>query len=40
VLHILAPDRADPHELHAEARVRGDGTVVYPGEAGDQGLLL
>ena len=32
VLHILSPERAEPHALHPEARVRADGTVVYPGD--------
>ena len=40
VLHILAPGRADAHALHAEARVRPDGTVVYPGKGGEQRELL
>ena len=40
VLHILSPKRADPHALHADARVRGDGTIVYPGGDGEQQRLL
>jgi uncharacterized protein (DUF488 family) len=40
VLHILSAERADPHELHADARVRDDGTVVYPLAEDDQGRLL
>ena len=31
VLHILSTGRADPHELHPDARVLPDRTVVYPG---------
>ena len=40
VLHILSPQRADPHALNPEARVRPDRTVVYPGRAGGQTELL
>jgi uncharacterized protein (DUF488 family) len=40
VLHILAPDRADPHALHPEARMLDDGRVVYPGAQGEQRELL
>lgn len=40
VLHILGPDRADPHALHPEARVLEGGRVVYPGPEGEQRELL
>jgi uncharacterized protein (DUF488 family) len=36
VLHVLSPQRADEHALHPDARVRADGTVVYPGGAAGQ----
>jgi uncharacterized protein (DUF488 family) len=40
VRHILAPGRAENHELHPDARVLADGTVTYPGAGGDQMELL
>ncbi len=40
VRHILSPDRAEPHRLHEAARVRPDGTVVYPPEPPSQGDLF
>ena len=36
VLHILSPARADAHALSPDARVRADGTLVYPGNGADQ----
>lgn len=39
VLHILAVARADPHDLHPDARVRSDGTLVYPAPEGAQAEL-
>ncbi len=41
VRHILGRDRADPHELHEAARVRPDGTLVYPppGSARDEAQM-
>jgi len=41
VRHILGRDRADPHELHEAARVRPDGTLVYPppGPARDEAQM-
>ena len=40
VLHVLSPERADPHTLNPHARVRSDGSVVYPAEGFEQGELL
>ena len=40
VLHILSPERAAPHTLNPHARVRSDGSVVYPAEGSEQGELL
>jgi len=40
VLHILSEHRADPHALHPDARVGPEGTVVYPGDEGEQARLL
>lgn len=36
VRHILAPGRAEPHELDANARVLPGGRLLYAGPAGDQ----
>lgn len=30
VVHLLGPDRSEPHELREAARVEDDGTVIYP----------
>ncbi|MFY9826759.1 MAG: DUF488 domain-containing protein [Thermoanaerobaculia bacterium] len=40
VLHILGPHRADPHELHPDARVLAGGRLLYAGAAGDQTSLF
>jgi uncharacterized protein (DUF488 family) len=40
VRHILAPGRADPHELDPNARVHPGGRLVYSGPEGDQGRLF
>lgn len=40
VLHILGPNRADPHELDANARVLPNGRLLYAGPAGDQPSLF
>lgn len=36
VRHILAPGRAEPHQLDANARVLPGGRLLYAGPAGDQ----
>jgi uncharacterized protein (DUF488 family) len=36
VRHILAPGRAEPHELDPNARVLPGGRLLYAGPAGDQ----
>ena len=36
VVHILGPGRSQGHELNADARVRDDGTLVYPAPEDDQ----
>lgn len=38
--HLLGPNRAEAHELHDMARVREDGTVVYPPPPDDQRSLF
>lgn len=40
VRHILAPGRADPHELDPNARIQSGGRLVYSGPEGDQGRLF
>ena len=40
VLHILGPNRADPHELDANARVLPGGRLLYDGIPGDQPSLF
>jgi uncharacterized protein (DUF488 family) len=40
VVHILSLDGVRPHTLNAHARVRADGTVVYPATGDDQTVLL
>jgi uncharacterized protein (DUF488 family) len=40
VLHILAPGRADPHELDPNARVLPGGQLLYVGAEGDQPSLF
>jgi uncharacterized protein (DUF488 family) len=40
VRHIIAPGRSDAHELHPDARVLPDGTVIYPGEESGQMELI
>lgn len=40
VKHILASRRTEAHELHADARVLDDATVIYTVELGDQMELL
>jgi uncharacterized protein (DUF488 family) len=39
VCHILSEDRAEPHTLSSHARVKPDGSLVYPGPEGQLGLL-
>ena len=39
VLHLLAPGRAEPHQLHADA-VMVDGVLRYPSAGAAQGSLL
>jgi uncharacterized protein (DUF488 family) len=40
VLHILGPNRADPHELNENARVLPGGRLLYSGPAEVQGGLF
>jgi uncharacterized protein (DUF488 family) len=40
VLHILGPNRADPHELNENAHVLPGGRLLYSGPAGDQPSLF
>ncbi len=37
VVHIIGPGRTQPHALSPAARVRGDGTLHYPGEGAFDG---
>ena len=39
VEHIIDAGAPQSHVLNPGARVRSDGTLVYPAEAGDQGVL-
>lgn len=36
VMHIIGPGRAEPHTLDEHARVREDGTLVYPAPGDEQ----
>ncbi|HKV09533.1 MAG TPA: DUF488 domain-containing protein [Thermoanaerobaculia bacterium] len=40
VLHILGPDRTDPHELDPNARILPGGQLLYAGPAGEQASLF
>ncbi|HEX4496412.1 MAG TPA: DUF488 domain-containing protein [Thermoanaerobaculia bacterium] len=40
VLHILGPNRTDPHELNENAHVLAGGRLVYSGAGGGQGELF
>ncbi|HSS52682.1 MAG TPA: DUF488 domain-containing protein [Thermoanaerobaculia bacterium] len=40
VLHILGPQRADPHELDPNARILPNGRLLYAGPAGNQASLF
>jgi uncharacterized protein (DUF488 family) len=40
VLHLLAPDRAQPHLLNPAARVGAEGAVTYPGAEDPQSELF
>jgi uncharacterized protein (DUF488 family) len=40
VLHILGPNRADPHELNENAHILPGGRLLYSGPDGGQGSLF
>jgi uncharacterized protein (DUF488 family) len=40
VMHIMGPDRADPHQLDANARLLPGGRLLYAGPPGDQPSLF
>lgn len=40
VMHILGPGRVEPHALDPNARVRGDGTLMYPAPGDEQAGLF
>lgn len=40
VVHIIGPERADPHSLNAHAVVTGEGTLTYPSRPPDDQRLL
>ncbi len=40
VIHILGPERAEPHELNENARLLKDGRLIYPEADADQMRLF
>ena len=40
VVHILGPDKSQPHELHPDAKVLEDGRLLYPNPVPDQMRFL